>query len=99
MPQLIKFKGTFIKICPSNPGYLLQSLDRGKSWLVLYNGTFCMNSIMEIMADNNIILLDCNKGFFISKSGVFWTKIKDIKQLEELGTCYGNRPSEIENAN
>lgn len=78
MSQLIEFKDTFIRICPSNPAHLLQSQDRGKSWKILYNGTFCMNSIMKIMCDNNIILLDSNKGYFVSKSGVFWTKIRDL---------------------
>ena len=88
MSQLIEFKGTFIRICPTNPSHLLQSKDRGKSWKFLYDGTETMNTIMQIAADNKIILLDCNKGFFISKSGILWTKIKDLKQLEDLKTDY-----------
>lgn len=88
MSQLIEFKGSFIKIRPTNPSHLLQSKDRGKSWKLLYDGTDTMNSIMGIAADNMIILLDCNKGFFISKSGIFWTKIKDLKQLEDLKSDY-----------
>ena len=86
MSQLIEFKGTFIRICPANPSNLLQSKDRGKSWMFLYDGTDTMNTIMQIAADNKIILVDCNKGFFISKSGIFWTKIKDLKQLTDLKT-------------
>jgi len=86
MSQLIEFKGTFIRICPANPSNLLQSKDRGKSWKFLYDGTETMNTIMQIAADNKIILVDCNKGFFISKSGIFWTKIKDLKQLTDLKT-------------
>ena len=86
MSQLIEFKGTFIRICPANPSNLLQSKDRGKSWKFLYDGTETMNTIMQIAADNKIILLDCNKGFFISKSGIFWTKVKDLQQLEDLKT-------------
>ena len=88
MSQLIKFKGTFIRICPKNPSHLLQSKDRGKIWKFLYDGTETMNTIMQIAADNKIILLDCNKGFFISKSGIFWTKVKDLQQLEDLKTDY-----------
>ena len=88
MSQLIEFKGTFIRICPANPSNLLQSKDRGKSWKFLYDGTETMNTIMQIAADNKIILLDCNKGFFISKSGIFWTKVKDLQQLEDLKTDY-----------
>ena len=86
MSQLIEFKGTFIRICPANPSNLLQSKDRGKSWKFLYDGTETMNTIMQIAADNKIILVDCNKGFFISKSGIFWTKVKDLQQLEDLKT-------------
>ena len=88
MSQLIEFKGTFIRICPANPSNLLQSKDRGKSWKFLYDGTETMNTIMQIAADNKIILLDCNKGFFISKSGIVWTKVKDLRQLEDLKTDY-----------
>ena len=88
MSQLIEFKGTFIRICPANPSNLLQSKDRGKSWKFLYDGTETMNTIMQIAADNKIILVDCNKGFFISKSGIFWTKVKDLRQLEDLKTDY-----------
>ena len=88
MSQLIEFKGTFIRICPANPSNLLQSKDRGKSWKFLYDGTETMNTIMQIAADNKIILVDCNKGFFISKSGIFWTKVKDLQQLEDLKTDY-----------
>ena len=88
MSQLIEFKGTFIRICPANPSNLLQSKDRGKSWKFLYDGTETMNTIMQIAADNKIILLDCNKGFFISQSGIFWTKVKDLRQLEDLKTDY-----------
>ena len=83
MSQLIEFKGTFIRICPANPSNLLQSKDRGKSWKFLYDGTETMNTIMQIAADNKIILLDCNKGFFISKPGIVWTKVKDLRQLED----------------
>jgi hypothetical protein len=54
--------------------------------MFLYDGTETMNTIMQIAADNKIILLDCNKGFFISKSGIFWTKVKDLQQLEDLKT-------------
>ena len=86
MSQLIEFKGTFIRICPTNPSHLLQSKDRGKSWKLLYDGTDTMNSIMQIAADNTIILLFCNKGFFISTSGIVWTKVKDLQQLENLKT-------------
>ena len=86
MSQLIKFKGTFIRICPTNPSNLLQSKDRGKSWKFLYDGTDTMNTKMQIAADNKIILLDCNKGFFISKSGIVWKKVRDLKQLENLKT-------------
>ena len=88
MSQLIEFKGTFIRICPANPSNLLQSKDRGKSWKFLYDGTETMNTIMRIAADNKIILVDCNKGFFISQSGIFWTKVKDLRQLEDLKTDY-----------
>lgn len=88
MSQLIEFKGTFIRICPANPSNLLQSKDRGKSWKFLYDGTETMNTIMQIAADNKIILVDCNKGFFISQSGIFWTKVKDLQQLEDLKTDY-----------
>ena len=88
MSQLIEFKGTFIRICPANPSNLLQSKDRGKSWKFLYDGTETMNTIMQIAADNKIILVDCNKGFFISRSGIFWTKVKDLQQLEDLKTDY-----------
>ena len=88
MSQLIEFKGTFIRICPANPSNLLQSKDRGKSWSLLYDGSETMNSIMQIAADNTIILLFCNKGFFISKSGIVWTKIRDRQQLEDLKTDY-----------
>lgn len=88
MSQLIEFKGTFIRIYPINPSHLLQSKDRGKSWKFLYDGTETMNSIMHIAADSKIILLDCNKGFFISKSGIVWTKIRDLQQLEDLKTDY-----------
>ena len=88
MSQLIEFKGTFIRICPANPSNLLQSKDRGKSWKFLYDGTETMNTIMQIAADNKIILVDCNKGFFISQSGIFWTKVKDLRQLEDLKTDY-----------
>lgn len=88
MSQLIEFKGTFIRICPTNPSHLLQSKDRGKSWKFLYDGTDKMNTIMQIAADNKIILLYCNKGFFISKSGIVWTKVKDLQQLEDLKTDY-----------
>lgn len=84
MAQLIEFMNKFIRICPVNPSHLLQSKDRGMSWQILYNGTSSMNSIMNIASDEKVILLDCNKGYFISKSGVFWTKIKDLKQLEDL---------------
>ena len=86
MSQLIEFKGIFIRICPTNPSYLLQSKDRGKSWKFLYDGTDTMNTIMQIAADSKIILLDCNKGFFISKSGIVWKKVRDLKQLENLKT-------------
>ncbi|MDN3606766.1 MULTISPECIES: hypothetical protein [Kaistella] len=88
MSQLIEFKGTFIRICPTNPSHLLQLKDRGKSWSLLYDGSETMNSIMQIAADNTIILLFCNKGFFISKSGIVWTKIRDRQQLEDLKTDY-----------
>lgn len=84
MSQLIEFKGIFLRICPINPSHLLRSKDRGKSWKLLYDGTDTMNSIMGIASDNKIILLNCNKGFFISKSGIVWTKIKDLQQLEDL---------------
>ena len=88
MSQLIEFKGTFIRICPTNPSHLLQLKDRRKSWSLLYDGSETMNSIMQIAADNTIILLFCNKGFFISKSGIVWIKIRDRQQLEDLKTDY-----------
>lgn len=32
------------------------------------------------------MFLKINKGFFISKSGIVWTKVKDLQQLENLKT-------------
>lgn len=34
------------------------------------------------------MFLKINKGFFISKSGIVWTKIRDLQQLEDLKTDY-----------
>jgi photosystem II stability/assembly factor-like uncharacterized protein len=82
MSQLIEFKGTFIRICPTNPSHLLQSKDRGKSWKFLYDGIISMNSIMDITSDEKMILLDCNKGYFFSNNGYHWTKVKDLEQLK-----------------
>lgn len=84
MPQLIEFKNYFIRICPTNSSYLLQSKDRGKSWEFLFDGSVLMGEIMNLAADSNLILVDTWKGFFISTCGVFWTKIEDLKQLEDL---------------
>ena len=86
MAQLIEFKASFIRICPVNPAHLLRSQDRGKSWQIIYDGTICMNCIMDIASNNEIMLLDSYQGFFISKSGVYWTKINELKQLEDLNS-------------
>ncbi len=82
MAQLIKFKGKFIRICPEDPTHLLQSEDRGKSWQFLYDGSMSMNSIMDIASDENLILLSCNRGYFISNNGEVWTKVMDFEQLK-----------------
>ncbi|KIA89581.1 hypothetical protein [Kaistella jeonii] len=84
MSQIIKFKENYIRICSTNSSHLLQSTDRGKSWELLFDGTFMMNSIMKIACDDKIILLDSNKGYFISKSGMFWIKYVDLEQIEDL---------------
>ena len=84
MPQLIEFKDHFVRICPTNSSHLLHSKDRGKSWEFLFDGAVLMGEIMNLAADSSLILIDTWKGFFISKCGVFWTKIEDLKQLEDL---------------
>ena len=88
MPQLIEFKHHFIRICPTNSSHLLQSKDRGKSWEFLFDGSVLMGEIMDLAADSNLVLVDTWKGFFISNCGVFWTKIEDLKQLEDLKVKY-----------
>lgn len=83
MPQLIKFKDQLIRICPTNSSHLLQSKDRGKSWEILFDGSVLMLKIMDLACDNNLLLVDSCKGFFISNCGVSWTKIVNQQQLEK----------------
>ena len=79
MAQLIEFKAKLIKICPEDNAILLKSDDRGRTWKTLFDGTVSMQIIYDLACDQERILLDASRGFFISESGSEWIGFENFK--------------------
>lgn len=79
MPQLIEFKDKLIKVCPDDNAFLLKSNDRGRTWQTLFDGTVSMQIINDLACDQERILLDASRGFFISESGSEWISFENFK--------------------